>query len=113
MTYMDEPEILSLTGCPSFCEGTDYSLVQATELTYKENYDADLLKVKLYFRTGRYMSTEQYVIYDTNAYIADIGGYLGLLLGHSLMSLYQMGTEKIVRCCRGFYAKKKTRDACV
>ena len=30
----------------------------------------------------------QYKIYDLNSLIADVGGYLGLLMGHSLLSLY-------------------------
>jgi hypothetical protein len=30
----------------------------------------------------------QYVIYDYDSFIADIGGYLGLLLGHSAFSVY-------------------------
>ena len=31
---------------------------------------------------------EHYRIYDRNSFIADIGGYLGLLLGHSLFGIY-------------------------
>ena len=31
---------------------------------------------------------EHYSIYDRNSFIADIGGYLGLLLGHSLFGIY-------------------------
>ena len=30
------------------------------------------------------MYSSQYVIYDLGSYLADIGGYLGLLLGYSL-----------------------------
>ncbi len=33
---------------------------------------------------------EQYVVYDYSAMIADVGGYLGLLLGHSALSLFNM-----------------------
>ena len=32
---------------------------------------------------------EQYEIYDYNSMMADIGGYVGLLLGSSLLSIYQ------------------------
>ena len=32
----------------------------------------------------------QYVTYDTNAFIADFGGYLGLLLGQSIIAMYDM-----------------------
>ena len=32
---------------------------------------------------------EEYLIYDWDSFISDIGGYIGLLLGSSLYSLYQ------------------------
>ena len=35
-----------------------------------------------------YREEEQYVIYDTDSFFADVGGYMGLLLGSSLFSLY-------------------------
>ena len=31
----------------------------------------------------------QYVTYDYDSFIADVGGYLGLLLGYSVLSLFQ------------------------
>ena len=34
------------------------------------------------------MEEEQYVIYDANSFIAEVGGYMGLLLGCSILSLY-------------------------
>ncbi len=44
-----------------------------------------------------YVATfRQYVIYDTNSLIADVGGYLGLLLGHSMLSLF----GNVVEWCR-------------
>ena len=36
----------------------------------------------------------QYVIYDSSSFFADVGGYLGLLLGHSLFSVYTMVEER-------------------
>ena len=33
-------------------------------------------------------SSFQYVVYDHNSFIADVGGFLGLLLGHSILSVY-------------------------
>ena len=36
-----------------------------------------------------YEEREQYIIYDTSSFIADIGGYMGLMLGVSLMSIYE------------------------
>ena len=36
-----------------------------------------------------YKTLEQYRIYDWNDMIADVGGFMGLLLGSSLLSIYQ------------------------
>ena len=44
----------------------------------------------------------QYIIYDINAFIADVGGYLGLLLGQSIYGLYEIITHwlgyRITKC---------------
>ena len=32
----------------------------------------------------------QYIIYDGNSFVADVGGYLGLLVGQSLYGLYDV-----------------------
>ena len=46
------------------------------------------LRLEVIITERSYEEREQYVIYDTNSFIADVGGYMGLLLGCSLMSLY-------------------------
>jgi hypothetical protein len=45
--------------------------------------------------TGRYEQKDQYVVYDTNSLIADIGGYLGQLLGHSVLSMYNNALQAV------------------
>ena len=42
----------------------------------------------VYFPSTMYDELKQYLIYDETHFIADFGGYLGLLLGSSLLSLY-------------------------
>ncbi len=39
-------------------------------------------------------------------FIADFGGYLGLLLGHSLLTFYDVGKELVLRHIAGSAAKK-------
>ena len=46
------------------------------------------LRLEVVITERSYEEREQYVIYDTNSFVADVGGYMGLLLGCSLMSLY-------------------------
>ena len=47
--------------------------------------------------SGNYEMKEQYFIYDGNALIADIGGYLGLLLGLSLFGIFNSCMEESTR----------------
>ena len=51
------------------------------------------LHLYLYYVNGLYDEKEQYVIYDMSSFIADVGGYMGLLLGFSLQGLAEM-TER-------------------
>jgi hypothetical protein len=44
--------------------------------------------------------TEEYMLYDNGSFIADFGGYLGLLLGASLLSLIEEILETVTdKCC--------------
>ena len=42
----------------------------------------------------------QYWLYDSDALIADVGGYLGLLLGQSIYGAHQMLSEWLTRKLR-------------
>ena len=40
----------------------------------------------------------QFITYDANDLIADVGGYLGLLMGQSILALYDLVNEYIKGC---------------
>jgi hypothetical protein len=42
--------------------------------------------------------SKQYLIYDHGSFVGDVGGFLGLLLGHSLRSMYMSARAK--GCCK-------------
>ena len=52
------------------------------------NVTAGDIKSEFYF---------QFMTYDENDLIADIGGYLGLLMGQSLLALYDLSHEYLVK----------------
>ncbi len=89
---ISENEVYDLTGCISPCEKYEYTLSADHDLRhYPYNNATDTHRfvwLEVYFRNGRYPVKEQYYIYDENSLVADIGGYLGLLLGHSLYSIF-------------------------
>ena len=45
------------------------------------------LLIKAWFYNGRNFLRREYPLYGYDSLIADVGGYLGLLLGHSILSI--------------------------
>ena len=101
---MDENGIHDLTGCLASCNKDEYQteLSRMSVSKYEkwcgffnecENGDTIVLQLYLYYANGRYEEKKQYLIYDYNSMIADVGGYLGLLLGYSLLSLYRVAEQ--------------------
>jgi hypothetical protein len=92
---MDNNEIYNITGCLSSCEKSEYQMRIQSEITQANNYPPNQYKIKMILTSGRYIEKKQYLIYDNNSLIADIGGYLGLLLGYSILSLYNAMVDKL------------------
>ena len=94
-------QIYEMTGCLSSCEKDRYHKIEGA-VTSKTKKNGDL---HLAFRImdGSYEEREQYMIYDLDSFIADVGGFMGLLLGCSILSLYSE-LEAILgkRMCRPF-----------
>ena len=73
---MDEREIFEMTGCMPGCEKSEFDLITMTEIPKADQ----ILSFYLTYLHGEYEMIEEYYIYDHISFIADIGGYLGLLL---------------------------------
>ena len=85
----DENDIFALTGCLSACEKDKFTLsVDPVEKVAKTHGGDCEFHISFKIMKRSYGEEEQYVIYDTDSFFADVGGYMGLLLGCSLMSLY-------------------------
>ena len=56
---------------------------------------------KFLFHDGTFTETEEYMVYDTSNFLADVGGYLGLLVGQSILGIYylsiDLGTKMKIR----------------
>ena len=113
----DESEIYKLTGCMSSCKKDEFDIVEASEMVSMKTYDtlpfggtepvgAKALKLYMYFINGQYDEREQYVIYDYNSFIADVGGYMGLLLGMSMQGMFETVEEWFVRFGKSWRLKK-------
>ena len=64
-----------------------YSLVHASSDT---TFEGKIWQPKLNALVHKLTNVFQYVVYNWNSFIADIGGYLGLLLGQSCLGMYHL-----------------------
>ena len=86
-----EARILNKTGCLPHCERDEITI---DDINTKPVWaPSNTLTMSFTFEDASYQLSEEYIVYDFNDFIADVGGYLGLLLGHSVLSMYHMSTE--------------------
>ena len=93
LQFADASTIFEMTGCLSACEKDKFevrmSQIKETSWNLTASPDGDVdLWLYISMRDTSYVEEEQYVIYDLNSFIADVGGYMGLLLGSSVLSLF-------------------------
>ena len=93
-----ELEIYQMTGCMPSCKGKQIRLETEQETT--SGSTDPIIEWNFQYRDGKYNRNEEYLVYDFNNFIADIGGYLGLLLGHSILSVYSMSADWITKPIR-------------
>ncbi len=106
ITHLDEKHIHEVTGCLGPCNMTAYKLTRDGGLKSVPNSaDGTVLLMRLSI-AGRYETKEQYLVYTTDCFIADVGGYLGLLLGHSMYSLFCSGQDIGKTLFRRFFVKQ-------
>ena len=85
----DATEFYHMTGCFSSCEKDKYEMSLenwSEDTSYKNSYSQVLFTFTIYERS--YIEEEQYIIYDGNSFLADIGGFLGLVLGSSMLNIF-------------------------
>ncbi len=76
-------------GCAVPCTFSEYAVkVTKWERNVLTDDDISIVKVQVEYKTGAYRVREQHLIYDLNSFIRDVGGFIGLLLGHSIYSMY-------------------------
>ena len=58
------------------------------ELLQKWDYlTENRVELSWHFDSSQFVEKREYLTYDSNDFLADVGGYLGLLLGHSVLTI--------------------------
>ena len=121
--FANDNKIYAMTGCLSKCDKYVYDIQSEGAPDKNDDDDENTLTIRLTIYSGEYEEREQvhkmnnlryckmfmsiflqYIVYDSNAFIADAGGYLGLLLGQSIFGFYEIVTKWIEHngnLCRG------------
>ena len=101
--FFETDNFTQTANCIPSCERVEYSVKLFT--TYQgldmnvTNYLGvnhgfqNAWQVDFFFGKDRFTKREQYYTYDFQNLLADFGGYLGLLLGYSLLGFYDTLTE--------------------
>ena len=98
MIYFDTDYISKKLNCTPSCKRVEYAIKPFTEYQYQipQNLlDQNAWVFEIFFAKDRFPIREQYYTYDFQNLLADFGGYLGLLLGYSLLGFYDIGTELV------------------
>ena len=74
-----------LDNCPIPCQLLTYRLEKVLE----QSYPCESCPLNLTVNDGVIDVLEEKPLYDSNNFVADVGGYLGLLLGASVLTIYQ------------------------
>lgn len=107
---LDEKEIFEMTGCMPGCSKSKIELVREYQDNMVDNGKKEA-EFRFIYYGGEYDIMEEYYIYNWGSFIADVGGYLGLLLGSSVLSMYHMTTpfvrQQMKRLQKKMFKEKK------
>ena len=92
LVKMDEHEVYEETGCMVRCQRKEWTLSKIFD-NKLESQNNSQISVYMFYANGRYQVGTQYYTYDFNSCVSDFGGYLGLLLGYSIVSFFDMAQE--------------------
>ena len=91
-------EIFEKTGCIPGCSKSkiDMKSLNSIQEDLKDDGRREF-RLTFHYLRAEYDLKKEYYIYNWGSFIADVGGYLGLLLGCSVLSIYQMTAPLLTR----------------
>ena len=94
---LHESGLFKMTGCLPGCHQSKIDLVKLFESSWNDYYGEVDHRMLLRFKIldAHYNVENEYYIYDEVSFMADVGGFLGLLLGSSMYSIYVYMVERM------------------
>ena len=106
--YVYNHEIAARDFCLPSCSRDKFELNIDTESVIPgAPEDTQLAYLSFAYNKGEYHLIEEHFLYDTWNFIPDVGGYLGLLLGYSLLSLYHVFAQWLIDAKQKLMVGKK------
>ena len=96
-----EASIAKVTGCLPSCKRNEFDVKVVNRIKMPSEDGKLYYSALFYYPSGSYTEKSYYYTYEFSDYLADIGGYMGLLLGYSLISFYdgfKYILKKIMTC---------------
>ena len=93
MPLLSEANMLEYFGCMPSCNKNNIELTTFKAFDRTKNISSNhttSLRLSFYYVDGGYDIKKEFYIYDYDSFKADCGGYMGLLLGCSMLSLYNI-----------------------
>ena len=88
ITRKQEAKIGEITGCRSSCRRREFEVKLINRMTVPLVDGQRQISGYFYYPTGRYIEKYHFYSYTIGDFFADVGGYMGLLLGYSALSCY-------------------------
>jgi hypothetical protein len=101
MDGADENELFDMSSCMPSCTRSEFEIMTKKKNEWDIN-DTSTTGFKFVYTDGQYEEKEQYLMYSIPDFLADVGGYLGLLLGHSILDFYNVGDFAFQTLCKLF-----------
>ena len=87
---LSSSSVANETGCLPSCKRNEYSVHIIDRTSMPDEFNSSTYYGFFFYPSGRYIKKDYYYTYDFDSYIADVGGLVGLFLGQSLLSFYDI-----------------------
>ena len=102
LATMSEEKVHEETGCKAMCKRREWKTNLMFDMNTPTQPNASELELRLFFANGRYQVKKEYYKYSFSSLVSDSGGLMGLLLGSSFLSCFDLA-------CR-FFTKKQGKQ---